>query len=285
VASLVAQTETRWECTIVDDGSPDDTAAVAASLIARHPECTIRLIRQPNRGLPAARNAGIADARAAYILPLDADDALDPEMIACSAAVLDARPEVGFVYTDVALFGEETGVWSGGAYSLEKLRFDCPMVPEVMFRRRAWEQVGGFDEAMLDGYEDWSFWLSLAEAGWDGYHLRRPLACYRRSPRSMLTASHRRDLELRARIMLGHPRLYEPAFLAWAAATHARSTGRDHPLATFAAYTATIALRRPNLLPKTLLRPLFQALPVRWQGRFRGFLRALRRTVGDKVTR
>jgi glycosyltransferase involved in cell wall biosynthesis len=285
VASVLAQSDERWECVIVDDGSPDDTAPVAEGLIRANPGRAIRLVRQPNRGLSAARNAGIEAARAAYILPLDADDALAPEMIARTARVLDARPEVGFVYTDVVLFGEEQGVWSGGAYSLEKLRFDCPMVPETLFRRAAWEQVGGFDERMRGGYEDWSFWLSLAAAGCEGYHLPEPLARYRRSPRSMLTASHRRDLQLRARVMLNHPRLYEPAFLAWAAATCARSeaTGQEKQLAIFAAYAAAIALHRPSLLPKTLLRPLFQSLPVRLQGNARALLRALRPARGGRA--
>nr|PZN20604.1 MAG: glycosyltransferase family 2 protein [Chloroflexota bacterium] len=277
--SVVAQTEERWECVIVDDGSPDDTAGVAAELIARHPGRAIRLLRQPNRGLPGARNAGIAAGSAPYVLPLDADDALEPEMLERTAALLDAHPQVGFVYTDVVLFGEERGVWSGGAYSLEKLRFDCPMVPATLFRRRAWEQAGGFDEDMRDGYEDWSFWLSLAEAGWEGLHLPQPLVRYRRSPRSMLTAAHRRDLQLRARVFLSHPRLYEPAFLAWAAgaSSRPRAAAAGGAVPIFLTYLAALALHRPRLLPKALLRPLYMALPVRWQGRARGMLRALRR--------
>ncbi|HWQ12410.1 MAG TPA: glycosyltransferase, partial [Roseiflexaceae bacterium] len=218
VASVVAQREPRWECVIVDDGSPDDTARVAEALIARYPGRAIRLLRQPNRGLAAARNAGIRACGAGYILPLDADDQLMPEMIARTAAALDARAEVGFVYTDVELFGAETGVWSGGAYSLERLRFDNPMIPATLFRRRAWEQVGGFDEEMRRGFEDWDFWLRLAEAGWEGLHLPAPLVRYRRSPRSMLTDSWRRDLQLRAALMLRHPALYEHEFLAWACA-------------------------------------------------------------------
>ena len=80
VTSVVRQTFGAWEVIIVDDGSPDDTANVAEQLIAEYGE-RIRLIRQANGGLAAARNAGIAAARGRYILPLDADDRLAPLML------------------------------------------------------------------------------------------------------------------------------------------------------------------------------------------------------------
>src|SRR4051812_29687900 len=137
VASVVAQTFGDWELILVDDGSSDDSAAVAEQLIARYPHSHMRLLRQGNQGLSASRNNGIHIARGSYILPLDADDRIEPDMLAATLAVLECRPEVGFVYTDVQMFGEENRIWSGGAYSLDKLRFDCPLVPITLFRRRA----------------------------------------------------------------------------------------------------------------------------------------------------
>ncbi|MDW8146902.1 MAG: glycosyltransferase family A protein [Roseiflexaceae bacterium] len=144
VASVVAQTFTDWEIIIVDDGSPDDTAAVAQRLIAAYPDRRIRLIRQENRGLAEARNAGIRVARAPYILPLDADDMIEPEMLALTVAALDTHPDVGFVYTDVRRFGAENNILHTLPYSLERLRFENMMMPATLFRREAWEQVGGF---------------------------------------------------------------------------------------------------------------------------------------------
>ncbi|MEI6226502.1 MAG: glycosyltransferase, partial [Deltaproteobacteria bacterium] len=81
VASVVAQESRDWEIVIVDDGSPDDTAEVAHRIIERHPDRAIRLVRQANGGLADARNAGVRESRGAYVLPLDADDLLDPRMI------------------------------------------------------------------------------------------------------------------------------------------------------------------------------------------------------------
>ena len=90
VASVVAQTMPDWELLIVDDGSPDDTAVVAQRLIAAHAGRRITLIRQPNSGPGASRNAAIRQARGAYILPLDADDTVAPTMLADTMAVLEA---------------------------------------------------------------------------------------------------------------------------------------------------------------------------------------------------
>lgn len=286
VASVLAQSLASWEIVIVDDGSADDSAAVAERLIAAQPQRAIRLIRQPNQGLSAARNRGIAEARAAYVLTLDADDQIEPGMLAACAAVLDRAPAVGFVYTDVCMFGVEQRIWSGGAYSLAKLRFDCPMMPIVLFRRAAWAQVGGFGSNMWpQGYEDWDFWLALAAAGWQGQHIAEPLVRYRRSNGSMLANVRRYDLELRAQMILNHPQIFPPAFLAWAQAARAPGQivagafrSRAAWWRAFAGYLRLVAAERPALLPKTLVRPLFCRLSARQQGYARSLARLLRMT-------
>jgi glycosyltransferase involved in cell wall biosynthesis len=284
VASVVAQSVTDWEILIVDDGSPDDTAAVAERLIAEYPERHITLLRQPNSGPGASRNAAIRRAQGAYILPLDADDTIAPTMLAETIAILDARPEVGFVYTDVRRFGEETTVLHTVPYSLDALRFDCLMMPETLFRRAAWAQTTGFNETLTFRYEDWDFWLRLARAGWQGHYLARPLVGYRRvASGSRLSAGRRNDLELRAQLVLNHAVLYETGFVTWArivlspAWSHG-GTLRSWPhwLLAYAGYCALIARHRPPMLPKALLRPVFWRIPVRRQGRLRGLLRQLR---------
>jgi glycosyltransferase involved in cell wall biosynthesis len=289
VESVARQTFAAWEMIIVDDGSTDDSAQVAQRLIARYPEQAIRLLRQPNQGLSAGRNNGIRAAGGAYILPLDADDAIEPEMLEQTVAVLDRRPQVGFVYTDVRMFGDETTLWSGGSYSLAKLRFDCPMVAITLFRRAAWEMVGGFHTNLWpQGYEDWDFWLHLAGAGWQGWHIACPLVRYRRTGGSMLAIARLHDLELRAQLVLNHPTLYEPDFRAWAREVYSpayiergafRST--RHWLRAFAGYTALVGRRRPALLPKTLLRPFFCRLSARQQSYARRFARLLHISQGS----
>lgn len=279
VASVVAQTCDGWELIIVDDGSTDDSAAVAEQLIARYSEHNMRLLRQANQGLSASRNNGIRVARGAYILPLDADDQIEPDMLAATLAVLERQPEVGFVYTDVRMFGEENRIWSGGAYSLDKLRFDCPMVPMTLFRKHAWAASGGFRcDLYPQGYEDWDFWLSLAADGWQGNHIARPLVRYRRTNGSMLAKARRHDLELRAQIVLHHPGLYTAGLLAWARQVCSPSWSTNGSLRSagrwwraLAGYAAQVARHNPRLLPKTLARPLFCRMSARQQGYVRSF--------------
>jgi hypothetical protein len=207
-------------------------------------------------------------------------------MLADAVSALQTSPEVGFVYTDVQLFGEETTRWSGGAYSLGKLRFDCPLMAMTLFRRVAWIEAGGFRDKMTPpGYEDWDFWLALAECGWQGRHIPRPLVRYRRTAGSMLAGVRLHDLEMRAQLILGHARLYEPPFVTWARRTRDPAFAADgyvlngvHWLRAFVGYTALIALYHPHLLPKTLVRPLFCRLPVRGQAYARRLARLLRQT-------
>src|SRR5438045_6025761 len=79
VESLLAQTCSHWEAIIVDDGSDDDTVAVAKSFAER--DMRIRVVRQPHQGISAARNTGIDQARYEWLLFLDADDWLLPRAL------------------------------------------------------------------------------------------------------------------------------------------------------------------------------------------------------------
>lgn len=272
VESVVAQTYPNWEMIIVDDGSSDNTYELSQQLIKRYSDCTIRVIRQENQGLPASRNNGIALTDCEYIFPLDADDKIEPEMLAMTAAVLDSRPEIGFVYTDVRLFGNEHGIVRDRAYDRELMRIDCFLHAATMFRRKAWEQVGGYSTVFTRGMEDWDFWLSLVEAGWDGEHLALPLLHYRRSESSKLSKGRILDLELRAQIIMNHPRLYEKEFHRWAGRVLSPDWSQNgvlrspaHWMLAHLSWCALLARYAPGELPRMALRPLFWRLPMRAQ--------------------
>ncbi len=211
VASVVAQTYPRWELIIVNDGSPDATREVAERLIARYPDRRLKLVDKPNGGLADARNAGIRASEGEYWLPLDADDAIAATFLEKAVSVLAARPDVGFVYSHIEHFGSETGVYRLPPFDadtlvhLDNIGCVCSLV-----RREIWEQVGGYDTAMRDGYEDWDFWIRCVEKGWQGYRLPEVLFRYRKRAGSMLELSNRLRPRLIASIVSNHPALYSP---------------------------------------------------------------------------
>lgn len=98
VNSVMRQTYIDWEIVIVDDGSSDHTSEVAASLCRQYSEKSIRFIKQSNKGLAEARNAGIRASVGHYILPLDSDDILAPTMLERTVHLLDDNPEIGIAY-------------------------------------------------------------------------------------------------------------------------------------------------------------------------------------------
>jgi hypothetical protein len=151
------------------------------------------------------------------------------------------------------------------------------------FRRSAWEQVGGYRVTIGQNYEDWDFWLALAEVGWVGQHIPRVLVQYRRTSTSKLNRDQRFDLELRALLIHYHPGLYEPGFQTWARWVLA---SQHHPneylqsqrwLAAFLNYNLLIALHAPRELPRTLLKPLYWYLPPPLYAPLRRFARIILR--------
>jgi glycosyltransferase involved in cell wall biosynthesis len=167
--SAVAQTLEGVEVVVVDDGSTDDTEAVLARYGGR-----LRVIRQPNRGLAAARNTGLAAARGTYVSFLDADDVLMPTKLAEQAAILDRAPTVGWTYCDVLIETTATGAemraserFGYGVRVLEGWLFPelihGNFIPAIapLVRRTVLDAAGGFDER-LTALEDWDLWLRLS---------------------------------------------------------------------------------------------------------------------------
>jgi glycosyltransferase involved in cell wall biosynthesis len=207
--SVAAQTLADLEIVMVDDGSTDDTRALAAQL-ARSADRPVRLVLQERRGVAAARNRGILEARGRYVLPLDADDLIDPRMLEEAAAMLEADPAMSIVYTDRADFGDIERTWRAGAFELPRLRYFNQIGYCSLFRRTLWEELGGY-RGNVDGFDDWDFWLAAALRGHRAAHLPKPYHRHRRRSDSLLWRLLPDYERLFARIVLNNAAAYSAA--------------------------------------------------------------------------
>ena len=232
VRSVIAQTFADFELIIVNDGSQDETSQVAREIIARHPERRIRLLEKANGGLADARNAGIKEARGKYILPLDADDRVHPEMLQKTVALLEANPHVAIAYTDVVHFGAVSKLVRADDYDFSRLPRRNHLNCCSLFRRDAWSAAGGYNTNMKLGYEDWDFWIGCGEKGYFARRIPEPLLFYRVKDCSMYTKAVEHDAELRAQIVLNHPRLFKTEELAAARQVLAATASAGPPAET-----------------------------------------------------
>lgn len=246
--SLAEQSFRDFETIVVDDGSTEvETLEALAALPAG-----VTLIRQENRGLPGARNTGFRAARGDFVLPLDCDDRLMPEFLAQGVARLDAEPALDFTFSHMQLVGARTGVLKRGFNRFDQL-FLNQLPYSLLMRRAAWERVGGYDETMRQGYEDWDFNLRLIMSGSAGGLMPEPLFIYRVAEGGMLLSkSARRHGELWACIRAKHPGAYRPAALL------ARS--RSEGLGRVSMPKAAGLLAASALLPAPIFGRLFQAM-------------------------
>jgi glycosyltransferase involved in cell wall biosynthesis len=180
IASALGQTHDDLDIVVVDDGSTDHTREVAAGFT----DPRVRYVHQQNRGLAAARNTGIREARGAYLTFLDSDDLFLPDKISALLGAMDARPELGFVAGQAVLIDEhgrrlgETFEQGPPAEATDWLLGNPLHVGSVLLRREWQSRIGFFDEA-LRSYEDWDLWLRLARAGCPMGWVPRPVSLYR----------------------------------------------------------------------------------------------------------
>jgi len=188
VESVFRSTYPNIEVIIVNDGSTDfETLEVLNQMEKR----SITVIHQPNRGLPAARNAGFDASRGKYVLPLDADDLIAESFLEIGVWLLERNPQISFIYSYVQLFGTENYIWYTPRYNFYELLQHNIIPATALVRKSSWAEVGGYDEEMTGGYEDWEFWIRLGRHGHTGFRVKDTLFFYRRHGPSMLAESNK----------------------------------------------------------------------------------------------
>jgi glycosyltransferase involved in cell wall biosynthesis len=162
IASVLAQTYRDFELIVVDDGSEDDTAAVVREFAG------VRYVFQPNRGVSAARNRGVALTSGSLLAFLDSDDLWQPRKLERQVAFLSAYPHARICQTEELWLRHGVRVnphvkhrKTGGDIFAPSLSLCLVNPSAVMLRRELFEQVGGFDES-LPACEDYDLWLRIA---------------------------------------------------------------------------------------------------------------------------
>ncbi len=171
IESVLAQTFPHVEIIVVDDGSSDDTTAVAA----RYPR--VRLIGQKNQGLAGARNTGIRESVGNYLAFLDADDRLLPDALAAGVECLMVHPECAFVYGDHNLIASDgaylstvhvTNIQANAYLALLRTNY-IGMHATVLYQRAFLKTVDGFNTS-LGSSEDYDLYLRLTRKFPIRYH-------------------------------------------------------------------------------------------------------------------
>ena len=196
IESVLAQEDCQYEIIVIDDGSTDSTEQVLKPYSDRqaYPAGNyFRYIKQENQGVAAARNHGIAVARANLISFLDADDYFLPGKLARQAEILLKRPDLGMVHSGWQRVDSQGNKlldvrpWSQiPELDLENWLRWKPVLPSAMMFRREWLQyVGGFD-ARFPPAEDTNLVLKLALKGCKTAWLREVTVCYRQHESSAM---------------------------------------------------------------------------------------------------
>ena len=199
VESALAQTYQPLEVVIVDDGSTDASLQTIANLIELG---RVRLVHQSNKGLAAARNVGLAASTGVFVVFLDSDDYLHPQMVARLMALVDVAEPRLLAYCDylkVSVSGEPLP----GDYAIGQVRsgHNGNLLPQlliqkyiqlngVLLHRQLLQLCSGFDAA-LPVCEDYDLLLRLFCHGATARYLDAALAYYRQRPNSMSTNRER----------------------------------------------------------------------------------------------
>lgn len=198
--SAIEQSLAPREIIVVDDGSTDGSADVVERVMREHPEAGIRLIRQQNRGVSAARNRGIGEATGSYVALLDADDVWLSGYIAEVCRLMAYYPDADAYSTAFYIVnkGSRTAAAtpeSEGYVNVaeEALKHRYPIIPSVATLRRSTVlDAGGFPEGMRIGEDQW-LWVRMIQRGAKFCFSPMSLACYSRTASNRSASIYRKE--------------------------------------------------------------------------------------------
>lgn len=212
--SVLDQNYTNWECLIVNDGSSDNTERIALQWTTK--DTRFKYFRKENGGLSNARNFGIIESKGKYILPLDCDDKIGKDYVKLGVSILNNDDSIGVVYCNARFFGVNHRRWILPTFDKKYLLCSNLLFCSAIYRKKDWELIGGYDENMKYGWEDWEFWINLIYSLNRNVHkLKYEGFYYRQKANSMVTAINKnknKQQRMYSYIYEKHKGFYEEAF-------------------------------------------------------------------------
>ncbi len=208
--SVIAQTYTKWECIIINDGSPDNTEVIARQYC--NLDNRFHYLSQHNYGLSTSRNNGINASSGEFILPLDADDTIGKTYLEKAITYFNAHPNTKLVYCKARKFGVENGIWELPPYNYDTLLWSNCLFCTSMYRRSDYDKTSGYNSNMKYGLEDWDFWLSLLKKDDIVYKIDDTLFFYRTTPDSMVKRISDNTTIMHRQLVTNHPDIYSQYF-------------------------------------------------------------------------
>lgn len=216
IQSALAQTFPDLEVIVVDDGNEPEEAEAIQRIVDMS---GVRLVRlRENSGLATARNVGIEAALGQWIVPLDADDQIEPTFVEECLAAIKLNPRQ-FAYTDSLLWWPEDEAKNqrleAAEYDFKDLLTRITWPCTVLYSKTAWREAGGYKPQMSQagGWEDWELMVTLGEIGICGVRVPEPLFRYRQhGPNQMRYEAERRKPALQEAMRRLHAATFRGEF-------------------------------------------------------------------------
>ncbi|OXA92208.1 glycosyltransferase family 2 protein [Flavobacterium hercynium] len=157
--SVLCQSHANWECILVNDGSHDHTEEIAKKWILR--DDRFKYYYKSNGGVSSARNFGIANSTGDYILPLDGDDKIGSEYIKLALSEFENDNSLCLVYANAFFFGTKEELWQLPDFNFKSFLLNNCIYCSAIYKKEDFLRVGGYDEKLIYGNEDWEFWINL----------------------------------------------------------------------------------------------------------------------------
>ncbi|SEP54864.1 glycosyltransferase [Flavobacterium urocaniciphilum] len=206
IDSALNQTYLNKEVIVVDDGSNKETKDVLKKL---EPKIS-KLITQENKGQSTARNVGINEAKGNYILILDSDDFFEPTFCEKAIAIFSENNDVKLVTCDANLLyiNGTTDVYRPIGGTISNFMYANAALGTSLFKKEDWERIGGYDESMRKGFEDWEYFIRLLKNDGICHVIPEVLYSYRKRNDSTTSKANSIKYDLLNYIYIKHKEIY-----------------------------------------------------------------------------